>query len=398
MSRTQSGYVYSDKKASAWFLRFYTGEAIIRADGKKIYPSKTIRLGSTSSKSPDYISTLTKARTLAAELLPKELKKATQTKVTVAEYYETEIEPLWKRQVADGNLKPSTVYGFQQLFRLYVKPRIGNQKIVDMTTGGAVRFLDSLALARLNTNTISHTRHVASRIFDHAAAREVIPANPFRGAKMLESARKPKETAHYNVQQIAQILTTLRGHLQAQTAVALCYFCGLRPGEARATKWENYDGLRLKIDSSAWRREVTSPKTVQSAQTVPVKYPLTELLTQLRAESGNPTSGFILRGERTGRALNLDVLAKKVIRPALAGVGIDWLGFYACRRGCATAATENSSAQEAAAMLRHKGIGTTVAHYIKLEDSHRENAADAISKQYAGIQSQKLLAGESKRA
>jgi hypothetical protein len=122
---------------------------------------------------------------------------------------------------------------------------------------------------------------------------------------------------------------------------------------------------------------------------VPVNFPLTELLAELRKASGNPKEGFILQGERLSKPLNLHILAKKIIKPALEGVGMKWEGYYACRRGLATVASETSNAQGAAGLLRHKGIGTTVEHYIKVEDEHRKKASQAVSAKY--LATRKLL-------
>ena len=30
--------------------------------------------------------------------------------------------------------------------------------------------------------------------------------------------------------------------LKAKAAIGLCFFCGLRPGEARGAEWQDYDG------------------------------------------------------------------------------------------------------------------------------------------------------------
>jgi integrase len=37
-------------------------------------------------------------------------------------------------------------------------------------------------------------------------------------------------------------------------ATALMFFAGLRPGEARGICWEHYDGKRLFVTQSVWRK------------------------------------------------------------------------------------------------------------------------------------------------
>src|SRR5262249_20072288 len=116
--------------------------------------------------------------------------------------------------------------------------------------------------------------------------------------------------------------------LKAQTAVALMFFAGLRPGEARGVEWTDFDGKRLMVRQSVWHTHTTEPKTVGSAKPVPVIEPLRVLLEELRTSDGNPTSGPILRGPSAGKPIILDNLSKRVVAPLLKAGNIPWHGFY----------------------------------------------------------------------
>src|SRR5262249_19992136 len=128
-----------------------------------------------------------------------------------------------------------------------------------------------------------------------------------------------------------------RQRLQAQTAIGLMFFAGLRPGEARGASWEDYNGKTLTIKRSVWRTYTTAPKTASAAKPVPVIEPLRELLKELRALEGNPQTGSILQG-MSGKPLNLEMLAREVIMPAVRNpenypspdaTRIQWHGYYA---------------------------------------------------------------------
>ena len=73
-----------------------------------------------------------------------------------------------------------------------------------------------------------------------------------------------------------------------------------------------------------------------------------------------------LRGP-SGAPLNLDNLARRVIRPLLDAAKIEWHGWYACRRGVATTLTplQRDSGQSSKGLLRHTSLATTLRHYIK---------------------------------
>ena len=95
------------------------------------------------------------------------------------------------------------------------------------------------------------------------------------------------------------------------------FFAGLRPGEARGARWEDYDGKRLSGLPVVWKTHTTTPKTAGSAKPVPVIEPLAGILAELRAADGNPQSGPILRGPRA-RPLDLHNLAARVVIPMTA--------------------------------------------------------------------------------
>ena len=176
-------------------------------------------------------------------------------------------------------------------------------------------------------------------------------------------------------------------------AVALMYFTGLRPGEARAARWEDYDAKRktLRVSASMWRLHLTSPKTPESVAPVPVGETLAEMLGEVRKESG-----FILSSP-TGKAVDLHNLAFREVKPALAkcakcrqpkaehdSVGHEfqhlpkWRGWYALRRGCATLATSVDSQIAAKSLLRHSNIATPQTHYIKSVPSEAVRAVEKM--------------------
>jgi integrase len=139
----------------------------------------------------------------------------------------------------------------------------------------------------------------------------------------------------------------------------------LRPGEARGACWEDYDGKKLTVRQSVWHTHTTTPKTNGSAKPVPIIEPLTSILAELHAADKSPCSGPILRGP-SGKPLDLNNLGNRVVIPILRKAGIAWHGWYALRRGVATAVTALSTDSLAAKGLqRHSSVSTTEGHCIK---------------------------------
>jgi integrase len=183
-----------------------------------------------------------------------------------------------------------------------------------------------------------------------------------------KKAAAPEETHASSPDEVLAIMDALgnAGKQKARAAVALMFFAGLRPGEARGVRWEDFDGKRLIVRQSVWHTYTTSPKTESSAKPVPVIEPLGTILAELRSADGNPTSGPILRGP-SGKPLDLHNLANRVVIPTLreAKTPIEWHGWYALRRGVATAVADLSNSLAAKGLLRHSSVSTTERHYIK---------------------------------
>ncbi len=278
---------------------------------------------------------------------------------------------------ADREFKPSTTYGYRQYWRMYLKARVAKIALRDCRCVDASNLLAAIHEDhKLGRTTLKHCKALLSSMFRHAKQAGVLDgSNPITDAAIPRAAAASRPSHAYSSEEILLMLDALNGN--AKNAIALMYFAGLRPGEARAAKWENYDGKNLRIKSSRWRGFETDPKTPDSIATVPVAETLAEVLAESRKETG-----YILKSP-TGKPIDLANLAMRVIVPALVLCAEcrkeksehddehefrplpKWRGFYALRRGLATLATSIDSQMAAKSLLRHANIATTQAHYIK---------------------------------
>jgi integrase len=230
---------------------------------------------------------------------------------------------------------------------------------------------------------LKHCKSILSGIFTLARNQGVLDSpNPVQGTMIPKKAAAPKETYAATPDEVVAILDAVatakpkdeqgkevtisrESRLKAQAAVALQFFAGLRPGEARGARWEDFDGRRLMVRHSVWHTHVTAPKTEESAKAVPIIEPLAGILADLREADGNPETGPILRGP-SGKPLNLDNASKRVLLPLLKAAKIEWHGWYSLRRGVATTLASLSRDPLASKrLLRHSSLATTQKHYIK---------------------------------
>jgi len=263
---------------------------------------------------------------------------------------------------------------------------VGEIRLRDFKTVDAANTLAYFAGKGWGRSSLKHAKSLLSGIFTYAKNLGVLDGlNPVQGTIIPRKAAAPAETHASTRDEVLAILDILkrargleeRQKLQAQTAIALMFFAGLRPGEARGAHWEGYDGKTLSVKRSVWRKHTTDPKTATAAKPVLVIEPLRELLAELHKAEGTPANGPILRGVK-GRPLALNMLAKRVIRPAVRNrknyrdgesknwKPLEWQGFYSLRRGIATQLTAiPHDPMVAKGLLRHSSVNTTLAHYIK---------------------------------
>ncbi len=310
----------------------------------------------------------------------------------VREYYEP-----YSRE----NFKPSTVHGYLKLWKDALCPRVGEIRLRDFKTVDAANLLGAYTAKGWGRRSLQHAKSLLSGIFTYAKNLGVLDGvNPVQGTIIPRKATPPAETHASTPEEVTAILELLanakglepRQRIQSQVAVGLMFFAGLRPGEARGASWEDYNGKTLCVKQSVWRTHTTAPKTAHAAKPVPVIEPLRDLLAELRTLEGNRVAGPILRG-LSGRPLNLDMLARVVIVPALRNPEnysgpdakrIVWHGYYAFRRGIATLASSVSRDPMAAkGLLRHTSVNTTLTHYIKDVPEVTENAMTLVEELFS---------------
>lgn len=256
---------------------------------------------------------------LAEKLRPlNEGKTDARSSLTLAAFVSEYYDPY-----AHENFKPSTVHGYSKLWKDALCPRVGQIRLRDFRTVDAANTLSYFVGKGWGRSSLKHAKSLLSGIFTFAKNIGVLDGvNPVQGTIIPRKAARPSDTHASTPDDVVAILDVLkrakdvegRLKLQAQTAIALMFFAGLRPGEARGARWEDYNGKTLTVEQSVWRKHTTDPKTASAAKPVVVIEPLRELLTHLRQIERNPVKGPILRGVKGG-PLDLNMLAKRVIRP-----------------------------------------------------------------------------------
>lgn len=372
--KTQNGEII--KIGKSWYGRWY--ENVID-NSQAVRKRRFVKL----CDADDRYRTKADVRPLLTEKLRalNEGRTDARSSLTLATFVSEHYDPY-----ARENFKPSTVHGYSKLWRDALCPRVGEIRLRDFKTVDAANTLAYFAGKGWGRSSLKHAKSFLSGIFTYGKNLGVLDGiNPVQGTIIPRKAAAPAETHASTPDEVVTIVDILKRakgleehqKLQAQTAIGLMFFAGLRPGEARGARWEDYDGKTLSVKRSVWRKHTTLPKTASAAKPVLVIEPLRDLLVELHEAERKPTNGPILRGAKGG-PLDLNMLAKRVIRPALRNrknyrdgesknwKPLEWQGFYSLRRGIATQLTAITHDPMAAkGLLRHSSVNTTLAHYIK---------------------------------
>lgn len=348
--RRQEGYIF--RKGFAWFGRWR--EDTLK-DGRVVRRHRCRKLADVSER----YRTKRDVRPLLDEIvLPVNAGRVRAVSTqTVAEFVERFFLPH-----ADADLKPSTAHGYRELWKLYLADRLRRVVLRDFRCADATALLAEIHREHgVGRSTLLNCKRRLSAIFAYAKQVGALDGvNPVQDAAIPRTAQPPKPTHAVTPEEVMRMLDTLTG--EARLAVALMFFCALRPGEARGVRWEDYDGKRLHVRRSVWRTTVGGPKTEGSSAAVPVCETLRKVLAESR--NGFNRGGYIL-STPSGKPIDLHNLANRTVIPTLRKAGIKWHGWRALRTGAATLAASVESPVAAKSLLRHSNVATTQRHYVK---------------------------------
>jgi len=379
LPRKQKGQRFETDRA--FFLRYYhTAE-----DGKR--KQKAVLLA--------YKSDLYRSWSDVEPLIQAELKRINEEvestiptgRVALSEFVEKIYLP-W----AQANKSAPTANAYKKVWEVYLEPHVGKIPLTGLQTSQVTAVLTKHAKDGKGSRTLSHIKWMLSGVYVYAIAAGIIPKNPVPEAKWLVKVARPEKQAEYSLETVLSMIRVLEPlDLRAAVAVALAYFAALRPAEIRGLEWADYDGAELNVKRAVWRGKVGETKTEGSAASVPVIEPLKSLLEKLRTES---SKGYILQ-YGSGKPLSLDSLNFRLIAPAMKKAGIEWRGFYPCRRGISSRVTDTSkNALNSTGLLRHSTPITALKHYTRAQKESiaaamktiEDQAAEIIEKQKQTIQ------------
>jgi len=164
----------------------------------------------------------------------------------------------------------------------------------------------------------------------------------------------------YTLVEVAEMLDKLPE--PARTVCAVAAFTGLTRSELKGLKWTDYNGETINVQRKIWNGQVGGTKTDAREAGIYVVPLLQKILKKYKDEFPTVGDGWVFRGNKLLRPLDLDNLSRRDIPQHINGA---WFGWHAFRRGLGTRLNEMGvDDKEIQSILRHADINTTTAYYI----------------------------------
>jgi integrase len=166
-----------------------------------------------------------------------------------------------------------------------------------------------------------------------------------------------------------------------RTVCAVAAFTGLTRSELKGLKWEDYDGETINVRRKIWNDHVGAPKTEAREAGVYVVPLLRKILAKFKVSHPPVGEGWVFRGEKTLRPLDLDNLSRREIPKYITGA---WFGWHAFRRGLGTRLNEAGvDDKDIQSILRHADVSTTQAFYILPSRARAEAGLRSLTRRCA---------------
>jgi integrase len=282
------------------------------------------------------------------------------------------------------HIEPSTVKGYQDIWKNHVKDStVANIQLRNFTALNGQQFLEGLP-QKLSHQTHLRIKNFLRGVFTWAIASGALSGtNPMEetkaggrtkksslvGLNLRERKIRASQEHAYTLEEVAEMLDKLPE--PARTVCAVAAFTGLTRSELKGLKWGDYNGEEIKVQRKIWGDHIGAPKTEAREAGIYVMPILRKILAKYKTGFPAGEEGWIFRGEKFMRPLDLDNLSRREIPQYING---SWFGWHAFRRGLGTRLNEAGlDSKNIQSILRHADVSTTMAYYI-LPDRDRAEA------------------------
>lgn len=314
--------------------------------------------------------------------------------------------PEWYRTKKERKLSDSSRAGYRSMLNKYLLPQFGDRNLRAITATELQNWLNSLE--GMSNTQITLALTILRGVFAAAKSDRIIAVDPSAGLDAPECGTPKRRRALTDAETAAILrltatLTRTEDRWQDGAYLAILYYLGLRPGEARGLQWGDFDWnanivhIIRDIDYAKGGDHIGDLKTAAAERDVPVPAGLRAILHPHR---GLPNV-FVLRGKKSGAALSktsaecmwlrcmVDIgLAHRREQPRKCNdIRADWqpdITPYYLRHNFITLCWEASlDPLITMRIVGHKDYRTTANVYTHLNKEHIENTRTEIESVFA---------------
>jgi integrase len=275
-------------------------------------------------------------------------------------------------------LKFATRRIYTTLLQKHLLPRFGREKLADIKKVEIQRFVLAKLEQGLAWETVSHLRHLMSKILGTAVEWELLAVNSAQGVKMPERTIK-RPRSFLTTDEFRRLTSQLAG--PSKLVVALAGGVGLRIGEILALRWGTVDLDRggVRVEETCYKGHLGTPKTKASRRELPLPASIIQELTIHRLKSIDTSPGALVFSTRKGTPLSADNMRKRELRPACVRAGIKPIDWHTLRHTHATLLHgQGTSLKIAQAQLGHSHVSTTSDVYTHAMGDGQREAIDRL--------------------
>ena len=291
-------------------------------------------------------------------------------------------------QAKKPTIRHLTFTKYESLFRLYVLPALGKQRVREISTADLQAIINNLVEKQLSSHSVADAKKMLSAAFGHAQKLGYIKENPAKNV-ICPRAKTEREKQNMSLEELEAFLKAAEKECTPyKAAFRVLASTGLRPSELSALKWEDV-GLgtgKLRVNkaftiSPQGGYELAAPKSTSSNRTVPLSKSARQALITWKelqqTENRCGADGFIFTNKKGAPiwARQLSAVFRRVAKRA----GLEGFSLYSLRHTYACLLlSQKISIKAVSRLLGHSDISITLSRYIHVLPSDLEEVSNLL--------------------
>lgn len=306
----------------------------------------------------------------------------------------------WVQTVKPQHIRATTASDYEYRLRQYVFPYLGSVRMVDLTTGHIVKWMNDLKKNGSSSNTVNGARRVLAGLCKYAARTGSIPFNPVTATDPIRrQVNEPTQVGTpWTLDEMTKVLEQVQTNPNLDCFLHLMLHTGMRPGEVFGLRWEDYDREKkiLKVTGTlkqsrlitpdgtgVVRLKRNEPKTASSRRAIAITDALGEALirqemyqsvARMNAENHWQDSGYVITTLIGTPVASTNL--RRIYVKYLKEIGIPYIRFHDIRHSVATMAlNQGVPMEQVSEVMGHSRIETTKGIYAPFVQRSSTNFA-----------------------